>query len=47
MYWTDDSNNRIYSANLDGTNSTILISTGLNCPRRFELEIIYPNSYYF
>ena len=32
MYWTDDNANRIYRANLDGTNSTIIISTDLSCP---------------
>ena len=32
MYWTDDNRNRIYRANLDGTNSSILISTDLSSP---------------
>ena len=38
MYWTDDNSNRIYSANLDGSNSSILISTGLSGPGKlFDL----------
>ena len=32
MYWTDDANNRIYKANLDGSNAIVLLSTGLSCP---------------
>ena len=32
MYWTDDTYNRIYRADLDGSNSRILLSTGLSCP---------------
>ena len=32
MYWTDDSNNRIYKASLNGSNSVVLLSTDLSCP---------------
>ena len=32
MFWTDDTYNRIWTAGLDGTNATVLISTDLSCP---------------
>ena len=32
MYWTDDNANRIYQANLDGSNSRVILSTDLSCP---------------
>ena len=32
MFWTDDRNNRIWMARLNGTGATLLISTGLSCP---------------
>ena len=32
MYWTDDANNRIYKANLNGSNSMVLLSGGLSGP---------------
>ena len=32
MFWTDDVYNRIWMANLNGSNATILISSGITCP---------------
>ena len=32
MFWTDDTNNRIWRAKLNGTGASIMISTRLNCP---------------
>ena len=32
IFWTDDSYNRIWMANLDGSNATVLISSSLSCP---------------
>ena len=32
MYWTDDTYNRIWTAKLDGTRATTMISTRLSCP---------------
>lgn len=40
MFWTDDTNNRIWRAKLNGTQASIMISTRLSCPGRISL-IIY------
>ena len=32
VFWTDDCYNRIWMANLDGSNATVLISSALSCP---------------
>ena len=32
MFWTDDRNNRIWRAKLNGTGASIMISTRLSCP---------------
>ena len=32
MFWTDDTYNRIWMANLNGTNATLLINSDLSCP---------------
>lgn len=32
MYWTDDTYNRIYKSNLDGSSATVILSTDLMCP---------------
>lgn len=37
MFWTDDNSNRIYSANLDGTD-TIPLITGVQCPGKYKLS---------
>ncbi len=35
MFWTDDNYNRVYRAPLDGsTSGTILVNSGLSCPRK-------------
>ncbi len=41
MFWTDDNNNRIWRAKLNGTQASIMISTRLNCPGWIYLMIIY------
>lgn len=35
LYWTDDTNNRLYRANLDGSDSSVILSTDLSCPGGF------------
>ena len=39
MFWTDDNNNRIWRAKLNGTQASIMISTRLNCPGRISMII--------
>ena len=39
MYWTDDGNNKIQRANLDGTNIQDLVTTGIEAPESIGLDL--------
>ena len=41
MYWTDDNANRIYQANLDGSNSSVILNTDLSCPGESEYILFF------
>ena len=39
MFWTDDTYNRIWMANLNGTNATLLLNSDLSCPGRADKNL--------
>lgn len=45
MFWTDDTYNRIWMANLNGSNATILIGSDLSCPGWDSLSKIHSCGY--
>ena len=40
MYWTDDNSNRLYRANLDGSNAAAIVNSDLSCPGRYSMHRI-------
>ena len=44
MYWTDDRYNRIWMANLNGSDATTVITTDLSCPGWISHKVIFTPS---